>query len=104
MTQHLKEMINERIRCLPLDKTYVESLYKHILHIGSIYNGNMRILIDRLDDDIIKQDPFPHRRTKNEVWVVMDGGRMVTLYRRKEGQNFTQHLNRYQNIEYKITN
>ena len=102
MTQHIKEMIRERVMVLPVTKDYIQTLYKHILKIKNVYSGDMRILIDRLDDSIIRQDPLRHRRQKNELWVVLNNGIPVTLYRRKEGQPFRQHLNRYHNLEYRL--
>lgn len=103
MTQHIKEMIKERVMVLPVTKDYVQSLIKHILKIKNVYSGDMRILIDRLDDSIIKQDPLPHRRHKNELWVILNNGVPVTLYRRKEGLPFRQHINRYHNLEVRLT-
>lgn len=102
MTLHIKEMIRERVSCLPLPENYLGKLYGHIHKIKDIYRGRHRVLIDRLDDDIVKQDPLPHRRHKNELWVVLEYGVPVTLYRRQEGLPFRHHLREYTNLEYKL--
>ena len=88
ITNHYKEMFEERVMTLPLDKTELVDIQMNIMKEWRITRGEEGVCVHVFDIGIIEKDPVYHRRKENELWVIYRFGVMVTIHRRDSDHTY----------------
>jgi|TARA_B100001971_G_scaffold209127_1_gene232134 hypothetical protein len=88
MTRHFIQQFKDRVGGLPLTELEIKNILRHIIRVVSGSRGEESICVHKFDKEVIQQDPKPHRRDEDELWIIVRNGNLVTTHRRSSKRTF----------------
>jgi|TARA_Y100000310_G_scaffold15954_1_gene16002 hypothetical protein len=87
-TQHFVDQFRDRVMELPLTKIEIGKILRHIMDVVSGSRGEESICVYKFDKEVIQQDPKPHRRDEDELWIIVRYGLAITTHRRSSNHTY----------------
>jgi len=88
MTKHFIQQFRDRVMGLPITQQEIKRILGHILNVVRRSRGDESICVHKFDREVIQQDPKPHRRDEDELWIIVRNGNLITTHRRSSKRTF----------------